>query len=140
MPEGQTVRKDWRGQPEAGKQAPMIQLLLVIHIFLALALVIVVLLQRSEGGALGIGGGGGGMMTGRAQANFLTRATAVLAALFMLNCLVLAVLAGVDRKPRSILDGPQPGTSQPVVPAPIAPPIAPAAPATPAAPVAPPTQ
>lgn len=122
----------------------MIQLLLVIHIILALALVIVVLLQRSEGGALGIGGGGGGMMSGRAQANFLTRATAVLAALFMLNCLVLAVMSGVDRRPRSILDdATQSGTTSPALSLPIAPPIAPAdpaAPRAPAAPIAPPTQ
>ena len=125
----------------------MIQLLLVFHVLLALALIIVVLLQRSEGGALGIGGGGGGgggMMSSRAQANFLTRATAVLAGLFMLNCLFLATLAGMDRRPRSILDGvSQPGTTESAVPSPIAPPIAPAAPSAPrapAAPIAPPTQ
>lgn len=124
----------------------MITLLLVIHIFLALSLVIAVLLQRSEGGALGIGGGGGGMMTSRAQANFLTRATAVIAALFMLNCLVLAMLAGQDRRPRSILDDvpvSQPGTTAPIAPSPVAPPVAPAAPAAPrapSAPIAPPTQ
>jgi preprotein translocase subunit SecG len=122
----------------------MITLLLVVHVFLALALVIVVLLQRSEGGALGIGGGGGGMMTSRAQANFLTRATAVIAALFMINCLVLAMLAGQDRRPRSILDDvptSQPGTITPL--SPMAPPVAPAAPAAPtapSAPIAPPTQ
>ena len=122
----------------------MVQLLLIIHVILALALVIVVLLQRSEGGALGIGGGGGNMMSSRAQANFLTRATAVLAGLFMLNCLFLATLAGMDRRPRSILDGvSQPGTTEQAVPSPIAPPIAPAAPSAPrapAAPIAPPTQ
>jgi preprotein translocase subunit SecG len=122
----------------------MITLLLVVHVFLAVSLVIVVLLQRSEGGALGIGGGGGGMMSSRAQANFLTRATAVIAALFMINCLVLAVLAGQDRRPRSILDdvpGNPAGTS---APAPLrAPPVAPGAPAAPtapSAPIAPPTQ
>ncbi len=66
-----------------------------------------VLLQRSEGGALGIGGGGGGgggLMTGRAQANLLTRMTAVLAAAFMATSMILAILAGHDRKPTSILD------------------------------------
>lgn len=121
----------------------MITLLLVIHIFLAISLVIVVLLQRSEGGALGIGGGGGGggMMSSRAQANFLTRATAVIAALFMINCLVLAMLAGQDRRPRSILDdvpGNPPGSSAPAPSR--APPVAPGAPAAPSAPIAPPTQ
>jgi hypothetical protein len=60
------------------------------------------------------------------------------------NCLVLAVLAGHDRRPRSILDEQtQPGTSAPAAPQPIAPPVAPAAPAAPAPapqPIAPPTQ
>ncbi|MGO9756765.1 MAG: preprotein translocase subunit SecG, partial [Roseiarcus sp.] len=49
--------------------------LIVIHLLVVIALVGVVLLQRSEGGALGIGGGGG-FMTGRGQANALSRATA----------------------------------------------------------------
>jgi preprotein translocase subunit SecG len=53
--------------------------LIVIHLLVVVALVGVVLLQRSEGGALGIGGGGG-FMTGRGQANALSRATAILAA------------------------------------------------------------
>ena len=42
----------------------------------AKVLIGVVLLQRSEGGALGIGSSSGGFMSGRAQANVLTRATA----------------------------------------------------------------
>ncbi len=122
--------------------------LLVIHLLIAIAMVATILLQRSEGGALGIGGGGGGMMTSRGQANLLTRATAVLAALFMANCLLLAVLSSYDRKPRSILDQApigQPGSTLPIPasPSPVAPPVAPAAPtapAAPAAPIAPPTQ
>jgi preprotein translocase subunit SecG len=118
-------------------------LLLVIHIFLALALVVTVLLQRSEGGALGIGGGqGGGMMSGRGQANLLTRTTGVLAALFMVNCLVLAILAGASKQPRSIFD--QMPTTAPSVPstAPFAPPVTPAAPGTSGTtgPAAPPTR
>ncbi len=84
----------------------MQEILLVIHLLLALALVAVVLLQRSEGGALGIGGGGsgGGLMSGRASANLLTRATATLAGLFMLTSLGLAILAGQSRKPSSFVD------------------------------------
>ncbi len=106
----------------------MTTIILTIHLFLALALVIAVLLQRSEGGALGIGGGGGGggFMTGRAQSNLLTRATAVLAAAFMATSLTLAILASQDRKPRSVLD-------QSVTPIPSAPaqPVAPARPGAP---------
>ena len=106
----------------------MTTIILTIHLFLALALVIAVLLQRSEGGALGIGGGGGGgFMTGRAQSNLLTRATAVLAAAFMATSLTLAILASQDRKPRSVLD-------QSVTPIPSAP-AQPAAPARPGAPL-----
>ncbi len=84
--------------------------IIVIHLILAIALVGTILLQRSEGGGLGMGGGGGGgmggFMTGRATANLLTRATAVIAALFMLTSLTLAILAGGDRESRSILDQP----------------------------------
>ncbi len=99
-------------------------IILTIHLILALSLVICVLLQRSEGGALGIGGGGGGgFMTGRAQSNLLTRATAILAAAFMATSLILAILASQDRKPQSVLD-------QGVTPRP-------SAPATPQAPVRP---
>ncbi|HEX9809689.1 MAG TPA: preprotein translocase subunit SecG [Alphaproteobacteria bacterium] len=105
----------------------MTTILLVIHLFLAIGLVIAILLQRSEGGALGIGGSGGGMMTSRGQANFLTRATAVLAAAFIATSMILAILAGQARQPRSVLD------SVPDRPAPTAP--APATPGQPAAPL-----
>ncbi|MCC7271881.1 MAG: preprotein translocase subunit SecG [Alphaproteobacteria bacterium] len=104
----------------------MAQVLLVVHMLIALALVIIILLQRSEGGALGIGGGAGsggmsGFLTGRGQANLLTRTTAILAACFVVTSLTLVHLTGGAVKPRSILDQP---------------PAAPAAPATPAVPQA----
>ena len=88
--------------------------LLVVHLIIAVALVGVVLLQRSEGGALGIGGGGGGFMTGRGAANLLTRATGILAAIFILTSLGLAILAGGYKTPASILDAPE--SSAPAVP------------------------
>jgi preprotein translocase subunit SecG len=71
---------------------------------LVLALIGVVLLQKSEGGGLGIGGGSG-FMTSRGTANVLTRATAILAGLFFLTSLTLSILAGINRKPTSILGG-----------------------------------
>jgi protein translocase SecG subunit len=86
----------------------MQQVLIVIHLILVTALVGVVLLQRSEGGALGMGGSGnggsGGFMTGRGQANALTRATAILATGFFITSLLLAVVASSNRQPKSILD------------------------------------
>ena len=83
----------------------MATVLLIIHIMIALAMIGLVLLQRSEGGALGIGGGGGGgFMTGRGAANFLTRATAGLAAAFFTTSLVLSLIASQPGRDRSILD------------------------------------
>ncbi len=85
----------------------MTTILLIIHLVLAVSLVALILLQRSEGGALGMGGGGssgGGLMTGRASANFLTRTTAAVAALFMVTSLGLAILANKSQRPRSLLD------------------------------------
>ena len=95
----------------------MINIILIIHLLIAIALVITVLLQRSEGGGLGMGGGMSGFMTGRSAANALTRATAVLAALFMVTSLSLALLAGGNRAPRSIMEQPAPATQGPAEPA-----------------------
>ena len=77
--------------------------LITFHLIVVVALVGVVLLQRSEGGALGIGGGG--FMTGRGQANALTRATAILGTIFFITSLGLTVMANIGRAPKSIFDG-----------------------------------
>jgi preprotein translocase subunit SecG len=113
--------------------------LLVIHLFLAMALIGVVLLQRSEGGGLGIGssGGMGSFMSVRGTANLLTRMTGILAALFMVTSLALAMLAGHGNKPRSLFDTPA-ATTQPVPAAPA--PATPGAPPTNQAPATPPQQ
>jgi len=77
--------------------------IIVIHLMVVLALVGVVLLQRSEGGGLGIGGGSG-FMTARGAANALTRATAILAAVFFVTSLGLSLLARYGAQPLDILD------------------------------------
>lgn len=94
--------------------------LIVIHLMVVAALVVVVLLQKSEGGALGMGGGGGGgFMTGRGQANALTRATGILAAIFFVTSLGLTMLATAKRKPASVFEDAartapvKPGTTKP---------------------------
>jgi preprotein translocase subunit SecG len=125
----------------------MQHVVIVIHLMLVLALIGVVLLQKSEGGGLGIGSTGG-FMTSRGTANVLTRATAVLAGLFFATSLILSILAGMNRKPTTILQGGQSGPSAPgpasptdasgilkqLQGAPSAPPAAPAAPAGPQVP------
>jgi preprotein translocase subunit SecG len=81
----------------------MLTVLIVIHLMIVIALIGVVLLQRSEGGGLGVGQSGGGFLSSRGTANVLTRTTAILAAAFFLMSLALSVVAGLDRKPKSIL-------------------------------------
>ncbi|MEX2647705.1 MAG: preprotein translocase subunit SecG [Alphaproteobacteria bacterium] len=80
--------------------------LIVIQVLLAVALVGVVLIQRSEGGGLGMGSGGmGGFMSGRGQANLLTRLTGGIALLFMATSLALALVSREASRPASILEG-----------------------------------
>jgi preprotein translocase subunit SecG len=102
-------------------------------------------MQKSEGGALGIGGGGmSNFMTGRGTANVLTRATAILAACFMLTSLVLVILPQLGGHRPSILPTSVPAQQVPAAPAaPASTAPAPAttgqtAPAQPAAPATPP--
>jgi preprotein translocase subunit SecG len=84
----------------------MQSVIIVIHLMVVSAMIGVVLLQKSEGGGLGIGGGGGGgFLSSRGTSNVLTRATAILAGTFFVTSLVLSILAGMDRKPRSIIQG-----------------------------------
>ena len=92
----------------------MLTVVIVIHLMIVLALIGVVLLQKSEGGGLGMGGGGG-FLTSRGTANVLTRTTAILAMGFFATSLLLSVLAGLERKPRTII---APGTAPASAPAP----------------------
>lgn len=71
----------------------MTTILLVIQVLLALGIIGLVLIQRSENDGFGMGSGSGfGVISGRAKANLLTRSTAILAGLFMLNSLLLTIL------------------------------------------------
>ncbi|MEA2948205.1 MAG: preprotein translocase subunit SecG [Alphaproteobacteria bacterium] len=86
--------------------------IIVVHLMVVAAMIGVVLLQKSEGGGLGIGSSGG-FMSSRGTANVLTRATAILAGTFFATSLLLSILAGLDRKPRSIIqNGTTPPTQQ----------------------------
>ncbi len=94
----------------------MFAFLLIVHAVIAAALVGVILMQRSEGGGLGMGAGPAGLMTARGAADFLTRATTILATLFVLMSIGLAVLASVRNRPARIdtsLARSAPATDQP---------------------------
>ena len=73
--------------------------LIIFHVLVGIALIIVVLLQSSkgeglDGSAFGGGGGlGGAVFGGRGAGSFLSKATSVLAVLFMLNCASLAFMS-----------------------------------------------
>ena len=83
----------------------MFEAWLGFHIIVCFALIFVVLMQSSKGGGLagsafGGGGGsglGGAVFGGRGAASFLSKATSVLAVLFMLNCLALAYMSSSSR-------------------------------------------
>lgn len=82
----------------------MEQMLLVIQLLLAAALIAVVLLQRSDSDGFGLGSGSNSnFLSGRASANLMTRTTAILAALFIINSLILSIVAS-NRGAESIVD------------------------------------
>ncbi len=80
----------------------MFTFLLIVQTVIAATLVGVILVQRSEGGGLGVGGSSSGFMTARGAADFLTRSTSVLGALFIILSIALAGYAGINRKPVTI--------------------------------------
>ena len=81
----------------------MTTVILIIHIIISISIVGLVLMQRSEGGGLGIGGGNN-FMSARGTADFLTRATTILAIAFFCTSILLAMLAGYGKKSSSIID------------------------------------
>ena len=80
----------------------MFTFLLIVQTLVAAALVGVILMQRSEGGGLGVGGSSAGLMTARGAADFLTRATAILGAAFIILSILLAAIAGVSRESTTV--------------------------------------
>tara|TARA_Y100000816_G_scaffold13501_1_gene8921 strand:- start:355 stop:657 length:303 start_codon:yes stop_codon:yes gene_type:complete len=74
----------------------MENILLVINVILAVILVIIVLLQKSEGGALGIGVSQESFMFSRTAGDFFTKATAIVATLFIICSLSLTIISRGD--------------------------------------------
>ncbi|MBD1135414.1 preprotein translocase subunit SecG [Pelagibacterales bacterium SAG-MED47] len=83
----------------------MENILLVLNIIFAFVLVILVLMQKSEGGALGIGVSQENFMFSRTAGNFMTKATAFVATLFIICSLGLTIISRGDLVPSSsVLD------------------------------------
>ena len=85
----------------------MLSVLLGLHFALTLAIIGLILLQKHDSdGALGSSGGGAasGMFSVRGQANILTKSTAILMTIFMINCLVMAKIAKNKPAKVSVID------------------------------------
>ena len=83
----------------------MENILLALNIVFALILVLLVLMQKSEGGALGIGVSQESYMFSRTAGNFMTKATAVVATLFIVCSLALTIVSRDELIPTtSVLD------------------------------------
>ena len=83
----------------------MENILLVLNLVLALILVLLILLQKSEGGALGIGVSQDNFMLSRSAGNFMSKATAVVATLFIICSLALTIISRGELTPtNSVLD------------------------------------
>ena len=83
----------------------MENILLILNIIFGLILVLLVLMQKSEGGALGIGVSQESFMFSRSAGNFMTKATAVVATLFIICSLGLTILSNQKLSPeKSLID------------------------------------
>ena len=83
----------------------MENILLVLNIVLAFILVLLVLMQKSEGGALGIGVSQESYMFSRTAGNLMTKATAIVATLFIICSLALTIVSRGEVTPTtSVLD------------------------------------
>mgnify|MGYP003573057221 FL=1 len=83
-------------------------ILTVSHLFLALGLVGLVLIQHGKGADAGAAFGSGASATvfgSRGSGNFLSRATAAIAALFFATSMALAYFAAQVGEPAGLLDG-----------------------------------
>ena len=74
----------------------MENILLTLNIIFAIILILLILLQKSEGGALGIGISQDSFMFSRSAGDFFTKATAIIATLFIICSLSLTIIGRKD--------------------------------------------
>jgi preprotein translocase subunit SecG len=89
----------------------MYQTLIVVHVLIALSIIGLVLLQQGRGADAGAGFGGGASGTlfgARGTASFLSRATAIMAALFFTSSILLAYLGSKHDNGADVMSAQQP--------------------------------
>ena len=96
----------------------MENIILVLNVILAILLVGIILLQKSEGGALGLGASQDSYISSRSAGNFLTKATAVIATLFIVTSISLTVISKEEVSSSSVLETIEEteDTSEPTIP------------------------
>ena len=91
----------------------MYQGIIIFHVLVGLSVIGLILMQQGRGAdagaAFGSGGGGasGTVFGAQGSASFLSRTTAILAAIFFATSLGLAILGGMQEGKTDIMDVPQ---------------------------------
>ena len=78
--------------------------ILIVDIILAVLLIGSILLQKSEGGALGLGVSQDNFMSSRSASSFLTKATTILATLFIITSVSLTIMSRDKFSTTSVLE------------------------------------
>jgi len=86
--------------------------LIVFHLLVTLVLIGVILLQKGEDGGAAGGGVTNPLFSTRASKNGLTMATSILATIFFLNCIVLAILIRNESRLSQSTSNPPPAAVQ----------------------------
>ena len=82
----------------------MENIILTLNIILAIILVLIILVQKSEGGALGIGVSQDSFISSRSAGSFLTKATAIIATLFIITSISLTIMSKEEFSSSSVLE------------------------------------
>ena len=82
----------------------MENIILTLNIILAIILVLIILLQKSEGGALGLGVSQDSFVSSRSAGSFLTKATAIIATLFIITSVSLTIISKEEYSSSSVLE------------------------------------
>ena len=78
--------------------------ILLINIISAILLIIVILLQKSEGGALGLGASQESFVSSRSASNFLSKATGIIATIFIITSIFMTILSQQEIAKTSVLE------------------------------------
>lgn len=88
----------------------MYQVIIVVHVLLGLGVIGLVMMQQGKGadaGAAFAGGGSGSVFGAQGAASFLSRTTAIFAALFFATSLGMAILSSYTTEPQDLMDAPE---------------------------------